>query len=53
MAGSYRAAEIDREYKNKKIFEKKQRSNCKEKQCNNCGYLRICTENERDEHIVK
>lgn len=43
MAGSYRAAEIDREYRQKKAFAKKQRANCKEKDCSNCEYAKICS----------
>jgi radical SAM protein with 4Fe4S-binding SPASM domain len=51
--GSYIAGEIMREYKQRKAFEKKQRANCKEKECSNCEYSRICSEKnegtERDE----
>ena len=43
MAGSYLAAEIDREYRQKKAFAKKQRAKCKDKQCVNCEYARICS----------
>ena len=42
--GSYIAAEIDREYRQKKAFAKKQRAKCKEKNCSNCEYSRICSE---------
>lgn len=40
---SYIASDIDREYKNKKIFAKKQRANCKDKECYKCEYTRICS----------
>lgn len=33
-----------REYKQRKAFEKKQRANCKEKDCSNCEYSTICSE---------
>lgn len=42
--GSYIAAEIDREYRQKKAFAKKQRAKCKEKECDKCEYSRICSE---------
>ena len=41
--GSYIAGEIMREYKQRKAFEKKQRANCKEKDCSNCDYSAICS----------
>ena len=40
---SYAAAEIDNEYRRKKAYAKKQRVNCKEKDCENCQYSRICS----------
>lgn len=39
---SYNAAEIDEEYKRKKAYAKKKRANCKEKNCEQCQYMRIC-----------
>ncbi|MBR6688794.1 MAG: hypothetical protein IKL68_02125 [Clostridia bacterium] len=42
--GSYIAGEIMREYKQRKAFEKKQRANCKEKECSSCEYSVICSE---------
>lgn len=41
--GSYIAAEIDNEYRRKKAYAKKQRANCKEKDCSNCDYSVICS----------
>lgn len=41
--GSYIAAEIDREYRQKKAFAKKQRAKCKEKECDKCEYVKICS----------
>ena len=49
--GSYAAAEIDNEYRRRKAFAKKQRANCKEKNCDNCVYVRICTESESNYEI--
>lgn len=40
---SYIASDIDREYRQKKAFAKKQRANCKEKECEKCQYVRICS----------
>jgi len=40
---SYIASEIDREYKQRKAFAKKQRANCKEENCDNCQYYNICS----------
>ena len=40
---SYAAAEVDNEYRRKKAFAKKQRANCKDKQCFNCEYAKICS----------
>lgn len=50
MRGSTTAREIDREYKIKRAFEKKQRQKCiidKEKKCDECNYQSIC-ENRED-----
>ena len=41
--GSYIAGEIMREYKQRKAFEKKQRANCKDKDCGSCEYSTICS----------
>lgn len=49
MRGSTTAREIDREYKIKRAFEKKQRQKCiidKEKKCNICAYQSICEDKE-------
>ncbi len=40
---SYIASDIDNEYRRRKAYEKKQRANCKEKQCFSCEYVRICS----------
>ena len=43
--GSYIATHIDREYKQKLMYEKrKSRVNCKEKDCNKCQFQYICDE---------
>ena len=51
--GSYIAGEIIRDMKIEEAYRKKQRANCKEKECSNCEYSRICSEKnegtERDE----
>lgn len=49
MRGSAIAREIDREYRIKKAFEKKQRQKCiidQEKKCNICKYQQICEDKE-------
>lgn len=49
MSRSILAGEIDREYRIKKAFEKKQRQKCiidKEKKCNICVYQSICEDKE-------
>lgn len=43
------AREIEREYRIKKAFEKKQRQKCiidKEKKCDACAYQSICEDKE-------
>ena len=41
--GSYIAANIDREYKTRKQYEKShKRVNCKEKECSKCCFQYIC-----------
>ena len=42
--GSYIAGEIIRDMKLEEAYRKKQRAKCKEKQCFNCEYSRICSE---------
>lgn len=49
--GSYIAGEIMRDYKQRKAYKKKQRANCKDKQCNECKYERICIESVRKDEI--
>lgn len=49
--GSYIAAEIDNEYRRKKAYAEKKRANCKEKNCEQCQYIRICTESERIDEV--
>ena len=40
---SYIASEIDNEYRRKKAYAMKQRAKCKEKECDKCEYVRICS----------
>ena len=42
--GSYIAASIMREYRQKQAYERLKRANCIEKDCNECEYTRICSE---------
>ena len=46
--GSYIASSIDREYKEKLAYERrKQRVNCKEKECTKCQFQYICCEDKK------
>ena len=42
--GSYIAADIMREYNKRKAFEKLSRAKCKEIECNDCTYTKICSD---------
>ena len=44
--GSIIASYIEREYKMKQAYERKQRVNCKEKSCKKCQYEEICDDRE-------
>lgn len=46
--GSQIAKYIDHEYRIKKTYEKKKRSNCKDKSCEKCEYEEICEDKEYD-----
>lgn len=49
MKGSILASEIDREYKIRKIYEKKKRQQCilnNKKQCDKCKYEDVCLNKE-------
>lgn len=43
---SYIANEIDNEYRRRKAYEKAKRQKCKEKECINCQYSKICEDKE-------
>lgn len=45
--GSILASYIDKEYRIKKMFERKKRVNCKEKMCEKCKYEKICEDIEK------
>lgn len=49
--GSYIAGEIIRDMKLEEAYRKKKRAKCKEKDCSNCEYSRICSESERIDEV--
>ena len=51
--GSYRAIDIDREYRTKKKYENNQikRQKCKMKDCERCRYEKVCNENKSLEEL--
>lgn len=49
--GSYIAGEIMRDIRLEEAYKRKQRANCKEKNCEQCQYVRICTESERKDEV--
>ncbi|MCI8587928.1 MAG: hypothetical protein HFJ49_04895 [Clostridia bacterium] len=46
------ADEIVKEYKIKKLFEKKRREKCTNKKCKECKYETICTESETKHYKI-
>lgn len=44
MSRSIIADYIDKEYRLKQSYQKKQRQNCKDKKCDECKYFNICVE---------
>lgn len=47
MSGSIIADEIDREYRMKQYYQnKKKRQSCKNKDCEECKYKKICIDRE-------
>lgn len=46
MNRSFIADEIMREYRKKQHYEKLKRQKCKEKECDECDYKEVCTEND-------
>lgn len=46
MKRSYIADSIVQEYKRKQAYKNKQRQQCKDKQCVDCKYNKICIEQE-------
>lgn len=44
MSRSYRAEEIDREYRREQYYKKMKRQSCKETDCMVCRFFEICTE---------
>ena len=47
--GSYIASYIDREYRTQKMYEKRKRANCKEKDCSKCQYEQICEDKDEND----
>lgn len=43
---SYRADEIDRDYKLEQYYKNKKRQSCKNKDCEECRYNKICIDRE-------
>lgn len=52
MKYSYIATEIDNEYRLKKAYEKSKRQKCKEKECINCQYFKICENGEKNDKAI-
>lgn len=49
MKGSILASEIDEEYRRRKYYENKSRKEkCKDRQCKECNYKKICTSYEEE-----
>ena len=42
----YNAKLIDEEYRRKKMYQKREREICKDRDCNKCKYQDICLEGE-------
>ena len=48
--GSKIANYIDQEYRMRKAYERKKRVNCKDKQCYECQYEKICEDRDTDKN---
>lgn len=51
MSRSIIADYIDKEYRLKQSYQKKQRQNCKDKKCDECKYFNICVERVENNEI--
>lgn len=46
MSGSIIASEIDRDYKLEQYYKNKKKQSCKDKNCEECKYNRVCIDRE-------